>query len=156
MFYSSEGLRKVFEETAEHLTGKTILFQFRNPPTQGALGECYRTADFLTCIDLAPGLGIEKTYKIFLHETAHALLHVADMKPTEDHMTAPGSIQIAEYSNFVQSIANKSELEANELAGRWMRWAEQMTKNVFKNEHSTEARIIGYLTALSYYTGVME
>ena len=143
-------MRALFEKTAEKLTGKVIYVRFRYPPSRGSMGECYRTADHLTHINIVPGLGIEKAYKILLHETAHALLHVHDVAVTDTEETASGSyVRVTEYPVY---HADNREVEARALTERWMQWADEKTKNVLKNENSDYMRVVGKLTALQYYT----
>lgn len=144
-------LRAEMEATAERLTGKVILLQFREPPTRGASGECYKTDSGLIYIDLSPALGLEETYRVFLHETAHAKLHAATVKPTPEHLTYSGAIEWQTYPAQVQAVADRSEAEADTLAASWASWADRMTSKALQSNDSIMAHVIAKLTALQFY-----
>lgn len=143
-------IRAKMEATAEHLTGKVILVQFREPPTRNATGECYKTDDGLICIDIMPALGMLESYRILLHEAAHAKLHVRHVNPTPDHLTKSGAIEWTTDSAYIQTIAEKREQEADALATTWAGWAERIARSL-QNERDETIQVIGYLTALGFY-----
>jgi hypothetical protein len=140
-------LRAEMEAAAEHLTGDVILLRFRQPPTRGAQGECYKVEDGLVCIDIFPALGIAKTYELFLHETAHAKLHVKHVIETPDHLTYSGAIAETIPPAAIQSILKEREAQAEAQAARWDVWAEKFVEG----ETITEARTVGKIAALRYY-----
>ena len=53
------------QDAAKALAGPLVVVRFRDPPTKGAFGECYRLENGVLVVDISPGLASSGLMKSF-------------------------------------------------------------------------------------------
>ena len=142
-----ENMRETFQKTAEHLTGRVVILRFCEPLARGANGECYKSDDGITRINISPGLSIQAAYNIALHEIAHARLNhaAAPMTASQYQLTAT-----ADARKVNRQPANKAQhSEADALADQWIEWAHAQVKHLIRWNTTEADRAVMNMAALS-------
>jgi hypothetical protein len=106
---------------AAHLSGMNVEVKIQEPQTPGARGETWLDYSQEPSLKIALSPNIvwdgEQYFQTFLHEVAHAALHVAQMSPNE-RAAVP-------YEKQALKASDKLEFEANTLAWKWHALADE-------------------------------
>lgn len=145
--------RERFDKVAQHLSRRACLVRFREPPTKGAAGECYRAEDFpsVAFIDISPGLCVVERFKVLLHEVAHARLHLETIETTSAQKEHSGSIELSSHFWNVQHAEDSREHQAQALADRWNEYAETKVFKAVGTCEDEELLVALKLVALEFY-----
>lgn len=126
---------ELLNETAKHLSGYDVIVTIQEPATAGRLGECWLEAMDAACksnptrhIAISPrAVELADQYlDVFLHEVAHAKLHMTDIRVEGKTKKYRDWI---EYINSDPNAAWKAEGQAERLARRWKHYAESHSES---------------------------
>jgi len=118
----------LWQTTAEHLAGRSVLLRLQQPVDAWAWGETYLNHGGQVVIDLRPGLPPAENFRMFLHEVAHARLHMWTISPSIDSYLPAGSDNTPPAGGWDYYRRDPREQEADALAGIWAKWAEPFAK----------------------------
>jgi hypothetical protein len=107
---------------ASHLSGMRVEVKIQEPLTPGARGEMWIDNSEEPALKIAISPGVvwegEQYFQTFLHEVAHAALHVGKMSPDGDDPNFP-------FAKMALKAGDGLEFEAGTLAWRWHALADE-------------------------------
>lgn len=141
-----DDLRQTFEKTAEHLSGKSVILRFSDPRAYGAYGECYKSDDGITRINIAPGLTVQEAYNVALEEIAHARLNHSPEPMTAEQYALTANLD----ARKVNASAERKPIEnaAAQLADRWQEKAHEAIKHLIRWNTTDLQRAVMNMAAL--------
>ena len=122
---------QLIPDVAAHLSGNRIhLVSFR-PMGENTLGQCGKTQDGIVIFLNREMTNERQVMSVFLHEIAHAKLHMAERSPAtmqklietanEPYKMITGDGTIA--GEVVAAMFEYMESQADELAAKWLEYA---------------------------------
>lgn len=134
----------LIQRAANHLAGEPVIIRWRDPAAEGALGQAHKTATGAAVVDIANLTSVETTFRVLLHELAHIRLGHAVY--TGAVTKPPASIPRNEPRRAAWRVDTR-ETAANELAARWLAYAEKQGGQILNN-HLEASPLECYLRAL--------